>query len=300
MTAGAVEGAWPARRAPRAAHLRLAGGENSDASIEANLRVFEEWMLSWSASSRTVGDRLTVVRVILRECGDPADITLELLARWLGRPRFSPWTRVTYAYHIRSFFGWMADTGRLASNPAAGLRTPKTPRDKPRPLSLPEVDLILRRSTGRLHAYLLIGLLSGLRAHEIAKLRGQDITGEEIYVLGKGRFEATVPTHPLLWELAQQYPRGGWWFPTRAASGHVASQSISTMVTRYFSSLGIEGSIHRTRHTYATQLLRNGANIRVVQELMRHQTLATTAKYTGVVREELSVAILGLTMGGTS
>jgi integrase/recombinase XerD len=259
-------------------------------------------MRSWGAADRTISDRMTTIRVGLRQWGDPADVTTEILARWLANVTFAQWTKVTYCYTLKSYFGWLSDTGRILSNPAAGLRTPKAPRDKPRPLTLAQVDTILTHSSGNLHAWLLIGLLSGLRAHEIAKLRGQDITEEEIFVLGKGRQEATIPTHRRLWELAQTYPRGGWLFPARkgTVSGHVAAQSVSTITTKYFRSVGIEGSIHRCRHTYATQLLPNGANVRVVQELMRHETLASTAKYTGVVADELSAAILSLEIGATA
>lgn len=57
---------------------------------------------------------------------------------------------------------------------------------------------------------------------------------------------------------------------------------VSTRTTRLFAANGIEGSIHRCRHTYATRLLRAGVNIRVVQELMRHKSLASTQIYTAV------------------
>lgn len=67
------------------------------------------------------------------------------------------------------------------------------------------------------------------------------------------------------------------------------------MVTRavriLFDELGIEGATHRTRHSYGTALLRGGANIRVVQELMRHSSLATTAAYLGVDEDERRRAI---------
>jgi len=66
------------------------------------------------------------------------------------------------------------------------------------------------------------------------------------------------------------------------------------MTTRLFKANGIEGSLHRARHTYATTLLRTGANIRVVQELMRHKSLSSTAIYTGVDEEELRNGIAGL------
>lgn len=61
-------------------------------------------------------------------------------------------------------------------------------------------------------------------------------------------------------------------------------------------SLGIEGSLHRCRHTYVTSLLRSGANIRVVQSLMRHQGLAVTARYLEVNDDERTDAVARLVM----
>jgi integrase/recombinase XerD len=65
-------------------------------------------------------------------------------------------------------------------------------------------------------------------------------------------------------------------------------------VSRHFHRLGIDGSSHRNRHLYGTELLRNGVNIRVVQELMRHADMATTVRYLGVDEEDKYKAIHGL------
>jgi integrase/recombinase XerD len=71
----------------------------------------------------------------------------------------------------------------------------------------------------------------------------------------------------------------------------VTSLAVSTMTTQLFKANGIEGSIHRCRHTYATQLLRAGVNIRVVQTLMRHASLTSTQIYTAVDEDERRDAI---------
>lgn len=276
-----------------ARNLSLVGGPHYVARM--NVSGFEDWLRSWSAAQRTVEERVCVIRAGLREWGDPRQTTPEQLTRWLSNPALSPWTRVTYYYHMRSYFGWLFQTLQIIENPAADLRVPKSPKDRPRPLTTQEVSLVLPAAAGNLRSYLLLGLLAGLRVHEIAKMRGEDINADAIFVLGKGRQQAFVPTHPALWELAQSYPRHGWWFPSvRSEGGHVLGTSISTMVTKHFTMLGVEGSIHRCRHSYATNLLRNGANIRVVQTLMRHESLATTAKYTAVDEDERMVAISGL------
>lgn len=256
---------------------------------------FEMWMRSWGASENTVRERLSVLGVGISEWGDPLMVTTAALMAWLGSPAYSPWTRQTYFYHLKSLFVWLEDTDRITRNPMEGLRPPRTPKDRPRPLSQDEACRALAAATGNTRTWLLLGMLAGLRAHEIAKITGRDVTEQSIYVVGKGQQQAFIPTHPQLWLLAQSHPQG-FWFPSRhgAKLPHVAGTSVSALVTRLFKSLGIEGSMHRCRHSYATNLLRNGNNIRVVQTLMRHESLATTAKYTAVDEDERMLAITGL------
>lgn len=139
----------------------------------------------------------------------------------------------------------------------------------------------------------MLGYLAGLRAHEIAKFSGRDIDQDRIRVNGKGGYDDSVPTHPLLLDLSEAMPAQGFWFPplARKENEHIQSGTVTYHVGVLFRSLGIEGAAHRTRHTYGTGLLRGGANLRVVQELMRHKSLATTAAYLGVDEDERRRAI---------
>jgi integrase/recombinase XerD len=243
-----------------------------------------------TSAKATIRDKLVVVGAGLRQWSDPP--TTRDIERWLSNPAYSPWTRATYYSHARSYFGWLAESGRIQVDPMLGMRRPRAPKGKPRPLSTDEQRLILEHADGDLYAWLCLGLYAGLRVHEIAKLRGEDVDAEALYVLGKGGQTALLPTHPVIWELAQSYPRSGYWFPSRrSASGHRTSTGITSVVSGYFQSLGISGSIHRCRHSYGTNLIRGGANIRVVQQLLRHSSLATTALYTAVDDGEMTAAI---------
>lgn len=255
---------------------------------------FASWLRSWGAAETTVAARLTFLAAITRDL-DPVRATADELARWLGNPAFKQWTRVTYFSHLRSLYDWLRRTGARADDPTELMRRPKDPPRKPRPLTEEEVVAIAQRATGDELTWLNLGMLAGLRAFEIAKFRGEDITETTIFVRGKGGVESFLPTHPILWSTAQSYPRRGFWFPSeRAASGHVHDKSLTTRMTRLFTSAGVVGSTHRARHTYGTRLLRGGANIRVVQELMRHASLATTAGYLLVEDDEKAAAIRAL------
>lgn len=250
------------------------------------------WMGSWSAADRTVRDRLIFARAMAERWPDPAAVTDEDIELFLSHPDFSSWTRATYFGHLRSVFGWMTKTGRLQADPTAEMRRPSRPAGRPRPLTTLAVNRATAAAGGDLYAMLMLGLLAGLRAHEAAKIHSTDVTEQGLYVLGKGGKEAILPTHPTIWGLAQE--REGFWFPGLGDRLHVSSQTVTLNTTRLFASLSIEGSFHRCRHYFGTSLLRSGVNIRVVQELMRHASLETTARYLGVDEHERRSAVMGL------
>lgn len=257
---------------------------------EALIDEYSEWMRSWSASDRTITARQTLIRARLREWG-LAGFTAANVQAFLSNPDLkSKWSRSTYHNHLKSFGEWMVLTGRLAENPLLDVRATKRPPSKPRPLSEDEVARVLAAATGRTLDWIKLALLAGLRASEIAAIRGEDVDPDGIYVIGKGEVPVSLPCHPDLWEMAQRYPRRGPWFPGRV-DGHISGQQVSMAVGRLFRSLGIKGSIHRCRHVYGTRLLRRGVHIRVVQKLMRHANLETTATYTAVDENEMRAAI---------
>jgi integrase/recombinase XerD len=264
---------------------------------------FGFWLRARGCSKSTVDSRLSHMADFARQHPSFPNVSSMHISAWLGRPEYAAWTRSTYFGHLRSFFTFAMENDLLAVDPMRRMRRPKPPRGIPRPLTPAQVHHILSVATNaNLHAWLTLAFYAGLRAHEIAKIRGEDVEQDQLFVLGKGSREAHVPCHPLVWALAQTRPRHGWWFPTGhtggagvpSACGHVTAQGISTMTSRLFAANGIEGSIHRCRHTYATELLRGGANVRVVQTLMRHESLDSTMVYTDVSEDERMSAICRL------
>lgn len=254
---------------------------------------FVLWLRANGCSENTIEDRLNHLADFTRTNPSFPHVSPMHVTAWLGREGYAPWSRATYYGHLRSYFTFALEMEVLAVDPMGRMRRPKPPRGVPRPLTTTEADRAL--STARnanLHAWLTLGLYAGLRAHEIAKLRGEDVDADNIFVLGKGGVSAQIPTHPLIWEEACRRPKAGWWFPSsRTSTGYVTSLGVSTMISRHFVANSIEGSLHRCRHTYATELLRAGANIRVVQTLMRHASLSSTQIYTAVDEGERLDAI---------
>lgn len=256
---------------------------------------FESFLRSWDAAPQTIRTRMVVVSARFREWGLDG-FTSANIRQWFADAELERWSRTTYYSHLNSFCEFLVAAGYLTENPMDEVRKPKAPRSQPRPLSEAEVSRVLMVARGRVRDWLQIALLQGLRAHEIAKLRGEEVQTEGLFVKGKGAVEATLPIHADIWAMAQGYPRHGWWFPGR--SGHIKGETVTKAVTALFKSQGIEGSIHRCRHTYGTRLLRAGANIRQVQTLMRHGSLQTTALYTAVDEDELRLAINRLPSAG--
>lgn len=254
---------------------------------------FREWLTGQGFATRTIGARTTLYRSRLDDWGT-WDVPAEVIANWLQR--YDGWTRYTYHRHLTSIYDWLVDEGRVDVNPMRAMKAPATPRPRPRPLSEAQLSGVLLVAPPRTRAFLLLGYLAGLRAFEIAKFHGRDIEEDTLRVVGKGGTVDALPTHPVLWELAGGMPRHGYWFvPVRGSSApHIGSARVTHDVGVLFRSVGIPGATHRARHTYGTTLLRSGANLRVVQELMRHRSLATTALYLGVDEDERTAAIRAL------
>lgn len=255
---------------------------------------YEQWLRSW-ASEKTAEARVTLASAFLNDyglAGVTARNVQEFLARPVkktGKPK-SKWTRATYHNHLTDLCNWLVASGYIDTSPMEDVKATKRPGPAPRPLTQVEAERVLGVVEGEVRDWLLCAMLAGLRVSEIARLRGEDIGVDGVFVRGKGDVSATLPCHPDLWEMAQRYPRHGYLWPGNF-DGHINPQQISLTVGRLFRSLGISGSIHRGRHYYATTLLRQGVNIRRVQKLMRHANLETTATYTAVDEDELRDAI---------
>lgn len=263
--------------------------------LERILREYLRWLESLTRP-KTVSARRAFIRARLTEWGHPAGWDTITMQRFLiydarkGKRR-PEWTIATYYTHLRDFGRWCDATGVTEGDPTGQVAKSARPSNVPRPLTEDEVRIVLDAATPKQRAWLLLALHAGLRAHEVAKIRGEDITEDFLRVDGKGGKVASLPTHPDLWELAQGYPRRGYWFPSSTHAGHVSAARVSGAIGELFAANGIDGSIHRMRHTFGTRLVRQGVDLRRVQTLMRHSSLATTQGYLEVADAGLRDAI---------
>ncbi|OBY33761.1 hypothetical protein ACT18_00150 [Mycolicibacter kumamotonensis] len=253
----------------------------------------QTWQLvqvSARLSSRTIGERVRVICQMAAETGcDPALMEPVQIMEWLASHAddWSQSTAATYHSYLRAWFSWLQRMDHRIDDPMVKLTAPRYPERVPRPVA---DDGLLRLLTIRMHhrtrVMILLAALAGLRVSEIARVRGEDFDfGRNVlYVTGKGNKRAALPLHPLVRQAAETMPRRGWWFPgnSRRPGQHILGKGVSDIVGQAMRRAGVQGTPHSLRHWYGTTLLDDGADLRTVQTLLRHSSLATTAIYTKV------------------
>lgn len=231
-------------------------------------------------SPRTIKDRTDVLRRLDADLPDGLSYasTNELDA-WLGhRADWSQWTRATYAMHIRGFYRW-AEGRYLDGDPAIGMARPNRPPGVPNPVSDAQLRQALLRSPEPWLTAITLAAYAGLRASELAELHREDITPDLVRVRrAKGGAAGTVDTHPRIWSAVRDRPAG----PLVTWQGRaVTGRWVSAHARRHFDSIGLpDVHMHRFRHWYATTLLERGADVRTVQEALRHRSITSTQGYT--------------------
>lgn len=204
---------------------------------------------------------------------------------------------------LRAFFGWMVMEGEMPDNPCDGLESPKIGRYLPAVLSVEEVDAIMDSvelkdwDSFRDRAILELLYGCGLRVSEASGLMISNVYLEEgfVRIIGKGDKERLVPMGEMARDAVMRYlevrPQadGGDCADILFLNkyGRALSRiSIFNMVKRQALAAGItkEISPHTFRHSFATHLIENGADLRTVQEMLGHESVLTTEIYTHISR----------------
>lgn len=228
---------------------------------------------------------------------------------WLSRRAMDGLTAASRARElaaVRNLFRWLDRSGRL-HNPAIGqLATPKVRRPAPRPLAEPDAARVMEAAgdevdepwiAARNRALFTLLYGCGLRIGEALALdRRAAPAGDTLRVLGKGRKERVVPVLPAVTAAVDAYlaqcpydpgPDGPLFLGARGKrlAPAVAQRAMADLRRL----LGLPDSLtpHALRHSFATHLLNDGADLRAIQELLGHASLSTTQRYTEVESERL-------------
>lgn len=255
------------------------------------------WMRSADRSPRTITERAALIRRLAHHT-DPADCNWRPLAGFLADPAFGRSTKQQYRAILRQWFAFLALVGHRPDNPVDRLPRVTTPPRRPRPVTVAQVATILASSRyyGKTRTKLLLAHYQGLRAMEIAKIRGEDFTSGRLRVIGKGGRERWLPIHPLVEAERGRYPDIGYWFPRAGdPSRPVTAKSVSRALADAMRRSGVNAVGHQARHFYGTQTLAaSGGNLRHAQELLGHASVATTQIYTAVNDADLAATVNAL------
>jgi integrase/recombinase XerC len=214
---------------------------------------------------------------------------------------------------VRSMFRFACREGTLAANPAQGVRTPKVPKTLPRHLRPGEVENLMEAPdvagdkplAQRDRAILELLYAAGLRVSELVGLdwRNIDLSARVLRVIGKGRKERMVPFGRPAGDALRRWleeweairAKGGPWGDDEDPvflnhqGGRLTDRSVRNILDKWVESAAVAKGVHphTLRHTFATHLLENGADLRTIQELLGHASLSTTQKYTHLEVERL-------------
>jgi integrase/recombinase XerC len=270
-----------------------------------DLAGFAEWLSGRSEATRTayLSDVGGFSEWMSRSGVDtPAGVDRLRLRRYLaslGTRRLARATVARKAAALRCYFAWSLRQGYLESDPARSLRAPSGKGRLPRVLSEGEIGALLDRPAvsaidQRDTAALELLYAAGLRVSELCGLdhRNVDIHGRTVTVLGKGGKERRVPIHDQAVAALREWMNEGRTQMPGPAEAVFVNQRAARLgprdVRRILDRLALSPTHpHALRHTFATHLLDGGADLRVVQELLGHASLATTQIYTHVSKERL-------------
>ena len=228
-------------------------------------------------------------------------MNINAYVRTLRERKLAPTSVIRKVASLRGFFKWATSSGILEKNPAATLEQPKTPQRLPKVVSVKEIDEMLHNNLTPLEHVMMELLYScGLRVSELVNLKLNDIDLSSKYIrcFGKGSKERIIPIGEQAKAMLQEY------FPTRDLlvkkynlttknllikdNGHfVTRQDVYNFIHAQGKLIHKNISPHTLRHSFATHLLENGADLRVVQELLGHSDVSTTQLYTHISKKRL-------------
>jgi integrase/recombinase XerC len=203
---------------------------------------------------------------------------------------------------VRSLYRWLAQQGVVEQNPAALVSTPKLPMRLPRVPTIEEMNFVLDGQMPEVASFperdrLMLELLygCGIRNSELVGINLDDIrlSAEAILIRGKGKKERYVPFGdsvktalasylPARLQVCSKRPRGTPALLINLRGGRLTTRSVGRIIKKIAVAKGLSPDVHphTLRHAFGTHLLEEGADLRAIQEMLGHERLSTTQRYT--------------------
>ncbi len=264
--------------------------ERTLANYELALRQFREWRTPFKGWSELTAD-------------DFRAFLFDLMKRERGRATI----RLQFAA-LRSFFKWLTRRRGWKANPLLEVQLPKREKKLPVVLTVTQVEAMLALPLSmekskrdavwapeRDTAILELFYSTGMRLSELVSLNVADIDTytETVRVFGKGKKERLCPVGSKALEAVQRYRvkagvHDGALFLSKLRT-RITGQAVDDVIMKYWRASGLPVHLtpHKLRHSFATHLLNNGADLRSVQELLGHASLSTTQIYTHVSTQRM-------------
>lgn len=220
----------------------------------------------------------------------------------LNEKQYSKTTIARKLATLRSFYKFLVKRGQISSNPVTVVKTPKQEKKLPQFLEYEDIKRLLETPPAndwlgaRDRAILETLYSTGIRVSELVALNMDDIDflGEVVHIRGKGKKERIAPIGTAALQSIQHYmefrnkraqSNGNFDMKVLFVNKHgrrLSTRSVRRKMDKYLKMAGLDPSIspHTLRHSFATHMLNNGADLRSVQELLGHQSLSTTQVYT--------------------
>lgn len=231
--------------------------------------------------------------------------------RDLREKNYSPTSVIRKIASLRGFFKWLCANEICEQNPALTLEQPKLPKKLPKVMTIEEIQKILRKDLTKIQR-LMIELLygCGLRVSELAGLKTNNIDLNSNYLRcsGKGSKERLVPLGTKAKEALENYFEERDFLIRKynldkknlliSEKGHfLTRQDIYNFIHEQGKKINKNISPHTLRHSFATHLLENGADLRIVQELLGHSDVSTTQLYTHISKRRLKEVYFAINGG---
>lgn len=190
---------------------------------------------------------------------------------------------------LKSFFKYMLREKICNTNPAELIECAKMERKLPEVLDESDIEHFIN-SIDNLRDRVIVELLygTGIRREELTKIRVEDVNFNKglIKVCGKGSKERIVPIHDKALKLLTEYINSHnsiWVFPsTKNKGNHISLRRVNEIIEKWSKVTGIKATPHMFRHSFATTLFERGADIKVIQDLLGHESINTTNIYANV------------------
>lgn len=244
---------------------------------------------------------------------------VRLYLAYLDQAGYARKTSNRHLSALKGFFGWAVATGRVEADPVSALSGPKNEKRLPKVLTTPEMERLLmvhaetaqrasddesRAKALRDQAVLETAYATGARISELSHLTlsTADLSSHQLRLFGKGSKERIVPVHPLAVDTLRAYlaqgrphlakPTSDEWLFLSVRGQRYSEDAIRRMFKETLAQAGLDGiyTPHDMRHTFATDVLAGGADLRSVQEMLGHVSLSTTQIYTHLTPERLQEA----------